>query len=112
MFFFSPVDNVFFFCFVFFSPVDNVFFFFTCWQCVFFVLFFSPVDNVFFSPVDNVVEVVAPYLEAVVVAGRDVADDVHFVPLQLRRLQFVHQPLQLVRRVLRVQQQPPKILIN
>ena len=61
--------------------------------------------------VDDPVEVPAPHAHAVHVSGRDVAEEVNLLPAELRHLQLVHQPLQLVRGVRGVQQQP-QVLVH
>ena len=59
-------------------------------------------------PVDDVVEVVAPSLEAGVPAGRDVSDDVDLLPRHLGRLKFLQQPVELLGRIRGVDIQPPR----
>ena len=59
------------------------------------------------SPVDDAVIIVRPHFEAVTVAGRNVAQNVHLLALQFSALQLVNKPLQLLSWIRAVQQQPP-----
>ena len=58
-------------------------------------------------PVDNAVVVFGPDGQAVCVSGRDVAQDVDLLLVQLGRLQLIDEPAELLSRVSGVQQQPP-----
>ena len=58
------------------------------------------------EPVDDAKEIVQPGLGTLPIVGRNVAKDVHLLAGQLRAVQLLHQPLQLVARVHRVVERP------
>lgn len=52
-----------------------------------------------------------PDFETIRVTGRDMADDVDLLAVDLRSLQLVHEPLQLADRIGAVDQQPPILVV-
>lgn len=65
-----------------------------------------------YQPIDDVIVIPRPHLQAIRVPRRNVADYVNFLAVDLCTLQLVHQPLQFAHRVRAINQQPPILVVT
>lgn len=72
----------------------------------------SNLQMIEYEPIDYVIIISRPHLDAVRMSRRNMADYVHFLAIDLRALQLVHEPLQLADRIRGVDQEPPIFVVT